>query len=263
MIHTRALVLGIERLSPLFYLVELKSPIVASQAKPGQFVHLRVAENYDPLLRRPFSLHNTKPSQGTFYILFKLRGKGTQALSQSSAGEELDLIGPLGNGFPPPSPDQLPILVAGGAGIAPLFMLAQRLSSVRKGLFFWGARGREEIFLQEEISSWGWELRVSTEDGSLGHRGMVTDLLGAYLSKTKDDQIIYACGPWGMLKEVNKLSKERDLPCWVSLEENMACGIGACWGCAVRCRVDEGLVYRRICKDGPVFPAQEVVWESR
>ncbi len=261
MIQTKALVLGTQRLGPLFYRLKLKAPSISSQAQPGQFVHLKVDEGYDPLLRRPFSFHHTDPSQGCFDLLIKLRGKGTRLLSQKSPGEELDLIGPLGNGFPLPHSGQSPILVAGGAGIAPLFMLAERLTSARGNLFFWGAKRKEEIFLRDEFSSLGWRLEISTEDGSIGYRGLVTDLLQAYLSKAKDNCLIYTCGPWGMLKEVARLSGQNHLPCWVSLEGNMACGVGACWGCAVRCKVEGKLGYRRICKDGPVFSAEEVIWD--
>ncbi len=260
MIQTKARILGTQRLGPLFYRIRLKAPGISSQAQPGQFVHLRIDEGYEPLLRRPFSIHHTDPSQGSFDLLIKLRGRGTRILLQKSLGQELDLIGPLGNGFPLPHPGQLPILVAGGAGIAPLFMLAERLSSVG-GLLFWGAKGKEEIFFQGELSSWEWRLNLSTEDGSLGYQGLVTDLLRGQLSKLKGNYLIYACGPWGMLKEVARLSRERDFPCWVSLEGNMACGVGACWGCAIRCRVGEELGYRRICKDGPVFSAEEVIWD--
>ncbi len=260
MIQTKARILGTQRLGPFFYRIKLKAPTVSSQAQPGQFVHLRVNETYDPFLRRPFSLQHTDPAQGSFDLLIKLRGRGAWLLSQKSPGEELDLIGPLGNGFLLPHPGQLPILLAGGAGIAPLFMLAERLST-RGGTFFWGAKGKEEIFLRDELSSWGWKIEISTEDGSLGYQGMITDLLQTYLSKTKGNQLIYACGPWGMLKEVARLCRENHIPCWVSLEGNMACGVGACWGCAVRCKVEDRFEYRRICRDGPVFSAEEVVWD--
>jgi len=260
MIQTKAPILGTQRLGPFFYKIKLKSPSISSQAQPGQFVHLKVDEGYDPLLRRPFSIHRTDPSQGGLDLLIKLRGKGSRLLSRKSPGERLDLIGPLGNGFPLPHSGQSPILVAGGAGIAPLFMLAERITS-RGNSFFWGAKGEEEIFLRKELSSLGWRLEISTEDGSLGYRGLVTDLLRGQLSRMKGDYLIYACGPWEMLKDVAKLSQERHLPCWVSLEGNMACGVGACWGCAVRCKAEEKIIYLRICKDGPVFSAEEVVWD--
>jgi len=259
MIQAKARILGTQRLGPLFYRIKLKAPGISSQARPGQFVHLRADEGYEPLLRRPFSIHHTDPSQGNLDLLIKLRGRGTRLLTQRSPGEEVDLIGPLGNGFPLPHPGQLPILVAGGAGIAPLFMLVERLSLVG-GFLFWGAKGEEEIFLQKEISFGGWKLQVSTEDGSLGYQGLVTDLLQTWLSKNEGNYVVYGCGPWGMLQGVARLSRERSLPCWVSLEGNMACGVGACWGCAVRCKVAGGPVYRRICRDGPVFSAEEVIW---
>jgi dihydroorotate dehydrogenase electron transfer subunit len=260
MIQAKALILGTKRLGPLFYRFKLKSPSISSQARPGQFVHLRIEDSFDPLLRRPFSIHHTDPSQGTFDLLFKVRGKGTRLLSQKSPAEELDLIGPLGNGFPLPTPGQSPILVAGGIGIASLFMLAERLTSAGSP-FFWGVKGKEEIFLRDELSSLGWRLSISTEDGSLGYQGLVTDLLQDFLARAKGDHLIYACGPWGMLREVARLSQENHLPCWVSLEGNMACGVGACWGCAVRCRVEGEIVYRRICKEGPIFAGREVIWD--
>lgn len=254
---------------------------------PGQFVHLRVGAfdqtplpSYDLLLRRPFSIHQ---HQGrTLEILYKVVGRGTEILSKKLPHEELDLLGPLGQGFfLPPTGEEMkwegePLIVAGGMGIAPLLFLAKRIKSASP-LVLIGAKTKKNIFGENEFKKMGIKTLVATEDGSRGFKGMVTELLKKYLSTInyKLLTIIYTCGPWEMLRKIAAISAEWKIPCQVSLEGQMACGVGACQGCVIKCwraadftsekskadRKEGEIVYKRICCDGPVFNSKQVVWQ--
>ena len=231
------------------YLLKLSSSLIAKEAKPGQFVHIRVSGTYEPLLRRPFSFHWVEG--GDFEVLYEVVGKGTQLLSQLKPGETLDLLGPLGNGF---ELDQVksPLVVAGGMGIAPILFLTEKLSE-RRPLALIGAATGERVLCQERMVSLGAKVEITTEDGSLGVKGIVTDLLNTNLMT---DHSVFACGPTDMLRKVTEICHERRNPCQVCLEERMACGVGACLGCGVRSK--EG-GYKMVCSDGPVFHASEVI----
>lgn len=260
----------------------LDAPSIAGQARPGQFLHVRCSESYDPLLRRPFSVHRINES--SVEILYQVVGKGTEVLSRRKAGGELSILGPLGNGFSIDEEDSTAILVAGGIGIAPLVALAERLAhsqqptvhSKKKVYFLIGARTKELILYEEEFQKLGMEVRVSTEDRSYGQRGMVTELLKDLLGTGNWELgTIYACGPKDMLKEVAKISKSFGARTQASLEENMGCGVGACLGCVVKMKRSEArgqkpdertassqaFIYKRVCTDGPIFDLDSVVWE--
>jgi dihydroorotate dehydrogenase electron transfer subunit len=204
-------------------------------------------------------------------------GKGTEILASRRPGQEIDLLGPLGKGFSIPFDPGSVLLVAGGMGVAPLRALAARLCSLPQGsgaqdhgadlgakvTAIIGGKGSRDILCAEELRRLGTEVQVSTEDGSLGRRGLATDLVGEHLSKpasTNDlPSIIYACGPRPMLAKVAQMASAAQIPCQVSLEEYMACGIGACMGCVVKTRA-EGIPYQLVCKDGPVFEAERIEW---
>lgn len=233
---------------------------IACNAHPGQFVNVKVCDSSQVLLRRPLGIHRTKGS--SIELLYEVVGKGTKLLSQKEKGGYLDIIGPLGHGFDykPSSPvcAGAAVLVAGGMGIAPLVFLAERLSKTAiKPLVVTGAKTKDHILCEKEFKNLGFAVKIATDDGSKGFRGKVTDLLKRLL-RTNDQRLttIYACGPSPMLKEIGRLSKQYGFRAQVSLEEHMACGIGACLGCAVQ--TIEG--YRRVCKDGPVFEASEIIW---
>lgn len=216
---------------------------------PGQFVMLKVP-CIDTLLRRPFSICRMK--DGILEVCYKVRGKGTFALSTAKVGEKLWVMGPLGNGFK--ISGQI-LLIAGGYGIAPLLGLAEKLAVSRRPSvvsLFYGASSKEHLLYLDEFKKLEVELHITTEDGSMGQKGMVTDILNEHLRRTKDEErrTILACGPHGMLAEVAKIAKKRKIDCEVSLEASMACGIGVCMGCAVKAK-DDG--YLMACKDGPVF----------
>ena len=235
----------------------LSAPAVCPQVKPGQFIHLRVPGLGESLLRRPFSIY--RATAGTISVLYKQVGKGTRELAHLPVGGHADFIGPLGNGFPLPPPEgRMPVLVAGGYGVAPLSLLASNLDAV--GIVFVGGRTAEDLLCLEDFWEMGWALEVTTEDGSAGLKGRVTDALDAWLRKGQP-AIVYACGPDGMLEAIDQRLGQHGLPGWLSLDKHMGCGVGACLACVQRVHTEDGGTrWKRCCCDGPVFAAGEIDW---
>lgn len=250
-------VASIDQLASDVYRIVVHAPLIAAAAYPGQFVMVRVADRYDPLLRRPFSIHQ-QSSGGTLGLLFKAIGKGTDILATLAVGDSLDLIGPLGRGFD--LERKRPVcIIGGGMGIAPLFFLArQLLSNARQqdmDHVLLGARNREELaLLAEEFIDLGYPVRVATDDGSMGYHGFIPDLLDTVLPAVS---CVYTCGPQPMMKTIVEKCQQADVSCQVSLETHMACGLGACLGCTVP-GVDGRYVH--VCRQGPVFYGGEVAW---
>ena len=248
-----------KKITQQYFHLAFRASAVAREAQPGQFLSLKITDGDELLLRRPFSIHRLNNS--CIEVLYAVVGKATEALAQKKAGEYLDVIGPLGNGFTllPITYHLPPILVAGGMGVAPLMFLAEKLRDAqRKTLVLIGAKTKSHILCEKEFQKLGCDVKIATDDGSRGFKGKVTGLLKDLLSTVGYRQsAIYACGPRPMLKEISRISKKGKIPAQISLEEHMACGIGACLGCAVKTK--EG--FQRVCKDGPVFDAQEIVWE--
>jgi dihydroorotate dehydrogenase electron transfer subunit len=251
-------ILRAEKLSSDIYRYTVKAPDIAASSKPGQFVMVRAGEGLDPLLRRPFSIHQVAEG-GELQVLFKVIGKGTQALARLQPGQHMDILGPLGRGFTI-AEDKQHYLVGGGIGIAPLLFLAKRIlkknepSAIR---VFLGARTKDELAsLVEDFTSLGLNVKTATEDGSLGNKGLVTDL--AVPLHHEGPVHVYTCGPHPMLRAVARLCRSNKWHCQVSLETLMACGLSACLGCAVLRADLQGYVHA--CKDGPVFDADEVAW---
>lgn len=237
----------------------LGAPALATTARPGQFVMVRVSETTDPLLRRPFSLFRADGEAGTAEVLFRIMGRGTSMLDRLQAGDAIDVVGPLGRPFPS-LPGQEIVLVGGGVGIPPLFFYAEslrRLEPARNVSVLMGGRTEKDLAAREEFERLGIDVRTATDDGSAGHAGVVTDLIQPFLGRSR---AILACGPTPMLKAVSKMASDSGTPCYVSVEERMACGLGVCMGCAVPVRSDLGPSYRLACTDGPVFEAREVLW---
>ena len=237
--------------------LDLETPEIAGPAAPGQFVMAACGTNRDPLLRRPISVHDG-PGEGRLALLIRVVGRGTALLAALREGDALSLIGPLGRGFGP-APEQGEVaLVGGGIGAAPLLFLARRLSAQGKTpLILLGASCADEAkMLQQDFLALDCPVQVSTDDGGLGHHGFVTELLPA-LSDTVAK--IYTCGPPPMMAATARFCAERGIACEVSLETRMACGLGACLGCAVPAPGGTGR-YRHVCKDGPVFDASEAAW---
>jgi dihydroorotate dehydrogenase electron transfer subunit len=273
-----------QRIAESFYKIGLVAPSIAKNALPGQFIMVRCAHGCQPLLRRPFSIHRVSGLAGErvselnnasiIEILYEIVGDATQILSQKKPGEFLDIIGPLGNGFalnphtrtPAHSLTRTPVhpltlLVAGGIGVAPLLFLAERLKvkcstyakvsgDRQRSQVLIGAKTKREILCEKEFKALGCDVRIATDDGSVGHKGFATDLLESVIMS------IFACGPHLMLQEIARIAKQHNIPAQVSLEAHMACGIGACLGCVVETK--DG--YKRVCKDGPVFDATKIIW---
>ncbi len=243
-----------------YYLLTIESAGVASLCLPGQFIMVRISAHPYPLLRRPFSIHakDTK----TIQIFFQKTGLGTELLSQKRAGEYLDILGPLGKGFTaePILKGKEVITVGGGRGIAPLYFLARMLRSRETEVkIFYGGKSLIDLPLKDRFEKDGFEMFFSTDDGSFGFKGFISDYLEAELDKLNPDYL-YACGPEEMMKKIAFLSRARNIPAEFSLESIMGCGFGACWGCVRRIKKDREEGWLKICEEGPVFSAEEIIW---
>ncbi|WP_425440875.1 dihydroorotate dehydrogenase electron transfer subunit [Sporolituus thermophilus] len=233
-------------------MLTLRAPVIAQCAEPGQFIHMRVADSYHPLLRRPFSIADADPQAGTISIIYRIVGAGTELLAKVKDGDQVNCLGPLGKAFELNC--HKPLLVGGGMGLAPLLFLARRLCP-RPVQVISGGRTAAEMVWPALFQPLCENVAITTDDGSVGRRGVTTDLLPKLLTDGQFDRI-YACGPRPMLIGVAEITKKFKISCQVSLEEHMACGIGACLACT--CSGTDGL-RRKICSDGPVFWAEEVL----
>ena len=236
------------------------APRIAAASAPGQFVHVRLLQMSAEALRRPFSIYRAHAPE--VHLMYKPVGRGTQFLMHAAAGERFSLIGPLGHGFPMDATETHPVLVAGGYGVAPLSFLAARLG--RTGTVFIGGRTGQDILCVEDFVRLGWDVRVATEDGSSGSKGLVTVALDAWLAArpAHPHPEIYACGPEGLMQALGERAARLDCRAWLSLDRPMGCGIGACLACVQRVRGADGkTTWARCCTEGPVFAAKELVWE--
>ncbi len=250
----RALILSQDEIADEIYSMWLQDQQIADTAVPGQFLNV-YSNDSGRMLPRPISICDTDPARGSVRLVYRRAGKGTREFSACHAGDELDILGPLGNGFPidRDSAGRSALLVGGGIGIPPLVFLAKSLKAeVRIAAGY-----RDELFLTRELED-GGELYLSTEDGSSGTKGTVLDVIRE--NDLRAD-VIYACGPTPMLRAVKAFAQEEEIECWLSLEERMACGIGACLAC-VCASVGEDphsrVKNKRVCKDGPVFRSTDV-----
>lgn len=227
--------------------------------RPGQFVHVRIPHS-DVYFRRAFSVYDIDFKAGTFSIIFKVFGRGTSLMAGMKAGDILDILGPLGNGFKLPTKRDNSILVAGGIGMPPIYLLAGRM--IEKGydperiLFFYGGTTRSDLVDLAKIKKLGCRVIASTDDGSYGFKGLVTAAMENELDLSSRKYKVYACGPEGMLRAVGSLAGKYGLSGQMSLEAPMPCGVGICLGCILPLR--EG-GYTRVCRDGPVYNLDEVV----
>lgn len=240
----------------------LYAPEIARRAMPGQFVQVKIAREgspaLDPLLRRPFSLCEIRPHRGEISIIYRVVGRGTRALAGIPAGGSLDLLGPLGYSFPDPRAGKGRLaLVGGGLGIPPMAAAAAWAREVgRDAMVLMGARTATMLAGAREVTAAGLPMLTVTDDGTMGIRAVVTEPLERMLGAGTVHEV-WACGPEPMLAAVKRLCSLADVPCFVSVERHMACGIGACLGCTIP-RAD-GKGYWKVCQDGPVFDAREVL----
>jgi dihydroorotate dehydrogenase electron transfer subunit len=262
MLEQSVTIVANERDTDQYFRLVLRAPKITPLIQPGQFAHVRILPMKDALLRRPFSIFQVKDD--TFSILYKTVGKGTDVLSRMRAGEELSVIAPLGHGFTvPQAGGETPLLVAGGYGMAAMYLLAQR--SPQKGIVFVGGRRRVDILCEKEFAAIGWEVRATTEDGSHGEKGLVTQPLLSEIRNSKFEIRnckLYACGPTPMLKAVGKIADEFKIPCELSMDEHMCCGVGTCLTCVIKVKTGDTWEYQRTCTEGPVYDSREIVWEE-
>lgn len=252
-----------ERLSPDIVRLSLEAPTIAAIARPGQFINVKASPGFDPLLRRPFSIHRIL-DDGTVQVIFKILGKGTKALAALQPGQRLDIVGPLGNAF---ATAEAMCLLGGGLGIAPLLFLAQtilgRVAGARPALtIILAARNEVELScFVPDFAALGVKLHLVTDDGTLGEKGVITDLFPRVLDTAQAWQIA-SCGPYPMMRAVAAICRERQWRCQVSLETMMACGISACLGCAVPASEQDskGRQYLHVCQDGPIFWGGDIKW---
>lgn len=253
----RVTVLANDRVAQGVGLMVLRAPRCASSISAGQFVHLRVAQGADIILRRPFSIHRAEGER--VEVLYQILGKGTLRMAEKPVGDTtMDLVGPLGRGWSVPDGIAHALVVTGGLGAAPLGMLVERLGARGVAVSVaMGAPTRERLVARELFEGAARRVEFATDDGSEGEHGFVTRPAERLLAEERFD-IVYTCGPEPMQRAVATLAEAAGIRCQVSLERLMACGVGACLSCVVSTR--DGL--KRACVDGPVFDAEEVVWDA-
>ena len=245
-----AIIIRQEEIADDIYSMWLRTEEIAAHAKPGQFLSVYCNDG-SRLLPRPISICEIDRADGAVRLVYRVAGKGTDEFSYMHTGQQIRIVGPLGNGFPQKRGKAL--LVGGGIGIPPMLELAKQLSCEKQIVLGF----RDELFLLDEFREEG-EVYLATEDGSAGTEGNVLD---AIRENGLTADIIYACGPKPMLRALKEYAKERNIECWISMEERMACGIGACLACVCRSKerdMHTNVKNKRVCKEGPVFRAQEV-----
>lgn len=256
----KTIITRIEQFTDENFRLTLQTNDIARVAKPGQFVMIRAGEAKDPLLRRPFSIHQTS-SNGEIQIYFRVVGRGTQILAHCRVGESLAVFGPLGRGYRLKE-EQPACLIGGGLGIAPILFLAKQFCTIKKDvssdIIVLGGRSKKELEpLVDDFSQFGMRLVLATDDGSLGEQGYIHEVLQR--TELPEQCTMYVCGPEPMMESVAGVCATRGYGCQVSVESSMACGMGACLGCSMP--VKSG-TYAHVCLDGPVFDAEEMVWNS-
>jgi len=257
-----------QKIGPETYRMGMTCPDGFASAMPGQFVMVRIPERPVSLLRRPFSIHRlikTKERLTGFEMLYRVIGKTTHALSQVKPEESIQVIGPLGRGFALPERTDAIYIAAGGIGVAPMlfladFLLEQQVAPQAVTVYI-GGRSREDLLCESEFARLGLQVFTTTDDGSAGQQCLITNPLEMAIREQPPD-VVYACGPEGMLECVAGIVKAQEVPCQVSIETLMACGMGACLGCAVESAVDSGR-YLHACMDGPVMDVMELTCNFR
>lgn len=266
MIQENATILWNTRLSSDCFKVGLDCRKGFSKARPGQFVSLQLSDRFDPLLRRPFSIHQLIVENDRvtgIELLYKVIGRCTMRLSDLDPGHRVNIVGPLGNGFTIDEEARRIIMVAGGIGVAPMMFLARSLQVLKPAnaqlSLFLGGRSEGDLLCMDDFQSMGISVAVSTDDGSAGHKGQVTRLLEEESAAPPD--LICACGPIPMLKSVARIAETKKIPCQVSIETLMACGFGVCLGCATKTR-EPADKYLHACIDGPVLDAGDIDFDT-
>ena len=258
MIEITAKITANKQIAEGTFLLYAESPEIASNARPGQFVMLSTGgHGYDPLLRRPFSICHVNDRE--LAVLYRVVGYGTDLLAKKCEGQYISVLGPLGTSFDIASIKlKKIIMVAGGMGIAPIYFLAQKLKNDNRD--FLVMAGFSTLRAMPLLDQVGFtDIKIATEDGSAGYHGFVTDMLEDHLNTSEKPETIYTCGPLPMMSKVAEITRHYNIPCQVSIESNMACGLGACQGCTA---YGSDKKYKLVCKNGPVFQAEEIDWSK-
>lgn len=255
--HVKAKLVGKEQLKPDIFKFIVESKEIAEIAKPGQFLEIRITDTIEPLLRRPISIYQIRKKENIVEFIFQVKGKGTKLLTNKQVGDNIDILGPLGYGNFKIGEEKNIAIIGGGIGTFPLYELAKNIKGNLN--IYLGFRSKEYVVLEEEFKKVCNNLSITTDDGSYGEKGFAIKKLEEDIEKEKPD-VIYACGPLPMLKAVKELAIKFNIPCQISLEEKMACGMGVCLGCAVKIAASpkDAPEYMHVCKAGPVFCATDV-----
>lgn len=250
-----------EKLSPRFYRLAFHAPTLAAQAKPGQFVHLRVSDGLEPFFRRPFSIYR---AQKNIEIFYEVVGPGTKILSEKKKGDDIDVLGPVGTPFTLPSKEiNQVVMIAGGIGIAPFLILTDVLKKSKTAgraskfemILLYGGRTKDHVYPMKEFKENGVHVFVTTDDGSVGTKGRVSQLFSK-INTDSASTMIYTCGPHVMMKAVQEFAGKHGINGQAACEEVMACALGACLGCSIK--TTSG--YKTVCYDGPVFDLREILF---
>ena len=247
-----------EELVTGIYKFSVKAPEIADTAKPGQFLEIQVSDTGEPFLRRPISIYNILKEEGIIEFIFQVKGKGTELLAKTDIGKSIDIMGPLGFGAFKVQEYNNVAIIGAGIGIYPLHELTKELKGKANLNVYLGFRDKSLVTCEKEFEEIGLnKLVVTTDDGSYKEKGFAIDFMKKDIEEHMVD-MIFACGPLPMLKAVRQYAIENNIPCQISLEERMGCGIGACLGCAVKVISGKEPRYGHVCKEGPVFNAVDV-----
>lgn len=255
-VKTGAELLKKEKIIDGIYKFSVKSKEISETARAGQFLEIKVSAA-EPFLRRPISIYNIEKENEIVEFIFQVKGKGTELLSRIEIGEKIDIIGPLGNGSFKIEKYKKVSVIGGGIGTYPLYELAKELNKKSNVIMYMGFRNKSLVTLEKEFRQVSSKLVLSTDDGSYGEKGFAINFLKEDC-KTEKPDMIFACGPLPMLKVVREFAINENIPCQISLEERMGCGVGACLGCAIKIISGIEPKYGHVCKDGPVFNALDV-----
>ncbi len=274
--EVKSQVISQEKVGPKCYRLILSALEISANAEPGQFVNIACGthERLDPLLRRPLTIYRSAADHGTIEVIYEVKGNGTKALSQKRSGDWLEVLGPLGKGFVVKGNAAKAILISGGLGVAGLMALAQEIiiNNQAKGLpsvyVLIGAHDQSELICTEDFRALGSGIKVIPWLTRVGLETALERLVGEVTAEgvTLGACSVYACGSWPMLKRVSEWAQRFDMACQVSLEAHMACGLGACQSCVCKVKSgppesgSSGYTYGLVCKDGPVFDAEEIEW---
>lgn len=248
----KAKLINKEQIKEDLFKYTLQTENIAKNAKPGNFIEMKVADTSTVFLRRPISIFNIDGNN--IEVIFQVKGKGTKCLSEKQVGDEIDILGPLGLGTFEVDNFNKVAIIGGGIGVFPLYELAKQLKGKTKINTYLGFRNKDFVVVEDEFKAVSDNLIITTDDGSYGEKGFAID----FLKRDEKPDMIYACGPLPMLKAVKAYADENNIKCQISLEERMGCGIGACLGCAVKVIKNGEERYGHVCKDGPVFYSKDV-----